>query len=342
VTRRFRTVDAHAGGGPLRLVVEGHPAPQGATMLEKRAWARAKADGVRRVLLLEPRGHGDLCGALLTDPVSDGADTGVLFMDTAGYGTMSGHGIIAVTTIAIERGLVSAARPNQIVFDTPAGIVRATGHLRRAVRGAGPASGASPRVERVSWIGVPSFVLAPGVSVRAGLRDLRVDVAFGGAFYAIVDIEAAGLALSPARLPELRKVGWEIARAVEKTVKVQHPVQAELAGIAGTVFTGPSPSGHADLAGVTVVAGAHVGRSPSGTGTCALMAVLDAMGLLQPGQAFVHEGPIGTMLSGTTAGRTRVGEFDAILPEIEGSAWITGDHTFVVDDEDPLKRGFRL
>jgi proline racemase len=189
---------------------------------------------------------------------------------------------------------------------------------------------------------VPSFVLAPGVAVRVGLRDLRVEVAFGGAFYAIVAIEAAGLTLSPARLPELRNAGWEIARAVEKAVKVQHPVQAEIAGIAGTVFTGPSPSGHADLASVTVVAGAHVDRAPSGTGTCALMAVLDAMGLLRPGQAFGHEGPIGTMLSGTMAGRTRVGEFDAILPEIEGSAWITGDHAFVVDDEDPLKRGFRL
>ena len=336
--RRYRTLDAHAAGEPLRLIIEGYPAPKGRTMLEKRAWVKRHADGIRRALMLEPRGHADMYGAVLTEPVTAGADAGVLFMHNEGYSTMCGHGIVAVTTIAIERGLIHPKAPDRIVYDSPAGPV----HARAFTSPAAADGGRGVRVDRVAFDNVPSFVLAPGLSVRLGAREVRVDVAFGGAFYAIVDAEAAGLPITPARLPELRRAGMEIKHAVEAAATVVHPLDSGLNGIYGTIFTGPPDRGDADLKNVTIFADAEVDRSPCGTGTCAVMAVIDAMGLMPPDRPFGHESLIGTLFSGRITGRTRVAGFDAILPELAGSAWITGEHVFLVDDEDPLKGGFRL
>ncbi len=336
LTRRYRTIDAHAEGEPLRLIVDGYPAPAGRTMTEKRAWVKRHADHIRRALMLEPRGHADMYGAVLTEPVTESADAGVLFMHNEGYSTMCGHGIVAVTTIAIERGLIRPRRANEIVFDSPAGPVRARAQVE-ARRGEG-----GVRVARVAFDNVPSFVFAAGLQVRAGGRDLRVDVAFGGAFYAIVDAEAAGLPMTPARLPDLRRVGMEIKHAVEAAATVVHPLDKDLNGIYGTIFTGPPERGDADLRNVTIFADAEVDRSPCGTGTSAVMAVVDAMGLMPAGRPFGHESLIGTLFKGRVTGRTHVGDVDAILPELEGSAWITGEHVFLVEDEDPLRGGFRL
>jgi proline racemase len=336
--RRYRTLDAHAAGEPLRLILEGFPAPRGRTMLEKRAWVKRHADHVRRALMLEPRGHADMYGAVLTEPVTPGADAGVLFMHNEGYSTMCGHGIVAVTTMAIERGLIHPREPGRIVYDSPAGPVRARAFVserdEEGVR--------RLRVDRVAFDNVPSFVFAPGLEIRVGNREVRVDVAFGGAFYAIVDAEAAGLPIAPARLPDLRRVGMEIKHAVEAALTVVHPLDKGLSGIYGTIFTGPPERSDADLRNVTIFADAEVDRSPCGTGTCAVMAVIDAMGLTASGRPFGHESVIGTLFTGRVTGRTRVADFDAILPELEGSAWITGEHLFLVDDEDPLRAGFRL
>jgi trans-L-3-hydroxyproline dehydratase len=285
--------------------------------------------------MLEPRGHADMYGALLTEPVSAGADAGVLFMHNEGYSTMCGHGVIAVVTIALERGLLHPANPPEVVLDSPAGPIRA-----RATLGA-PRDGRT-RVERVSFVNVPSFVLHAGVPVTLGRREVRADVAFGGAFYAIVDSEAAGIPIGPPHLQELRAAGMAIKRAIEATHRIVHPLDPGLEGIYGTIFTGPPRAAAADLRNVTVFADAEVDRSPCGTGTCAVMAVLDAMGLLPADHAFVHESIIGTLFRGRVTGRTTAGELDAILPEIEGSASITGEHTFLIDDEDPLKEGFRI
>jgi proline racemase len=338
LTRRYRTLDAHAAGEPLRLILEGYPAPKGRTMLEKRAWVKRHADHIRRALMLEPRGLADMYGAVLTEPVTPEADAGVLFMHNEGYSTMCGHGIVAVTTMAIERGLVHPREPDRIVYDSPAGLVHARAHVS-PLEGE---DGRRVRVDRVAFDNVPSFVFAPGLAIRVGNREVRVDVAFGGAFYAIVDAEAAGLPVAPARLPELRRVGMEIKRAVEAAITVVHPLDKGLNGIYGTIFTGPPERSDADLKNVTVFADAEVDRSPCGTGTCAVMAVIDAMGLMPADRTFGHESLIGTLFKGRITGRTRVAGFDAVLPELEGSAWITGEHVFLVDDEDPLKGGFRL
>ena len=300
-------------------------------MLAKREWLRTHADHLRRALMLEPRGHADMYGALLTEPVMPGSHAGVLFMHNEGYSTMCGHGIIAVTTIALERGLaMPGGDGTTLVFDTPAGTIRAT--ARRA----------QSKVESVSFLGVPSFVLHGGLSVKIGARTVRADVAFGGAFYAIVDCEAIGLPIDSEHLPQLRRAGMEIKHAIEAAHAVVHPLEPGLRGIYGTIFTGPPRDERADLRNVTVFADAEVDRSPCGTGTAAVMAVLDLMGLLDDERPFVHESLIGTRFTGRAAGRGAVGEFPAIVPEIEGSAWITGEHTFIVDDADPLRNGFRL
>lgn len=301
-------------------------------MLDKRAWVRRRHDRIRRALMREPRGHADMYGAVLTEPVSAGAHAGVLFMHNAGYSTMCGHGVIAVVKIALEEGLLRLPDPaTDIVLDTPAGTVRARANLRD-----------DGRVEEVSFVNVPSFVLRAGAPVEVEGRLVPVDVAFGGAFYAIVDGEAAGVPIRREELGRLRALGGLVRDRIDRTVDVVHPGDARLHGIYGTIFTGPPDAEGAHLRNVTVFADAQVDRSPCGTGTSAVMAVVAAMGLLDPGGRFVHESLIGSTFSGTVEGRTSVGELPAIVPRIEGRAWITGRHEFVLDDEDPLNEGFLL
>jgi proline racemase len=342
---RLKTIDAHAAGEPLRLIVDGFPSPRGKTMLDKREWVRANADHLRRALMLEPRGHADMYGAILTEPVAPGSHAGILFMHNEGYSTMCGHGIIAVTTMALERGLLMPGGDGASIFyDSPAGTVRARASLRSGGAGKPGGAGSSDavRVESVAFLNVPSFVLHGGLAVKLASRTVRADVAFGGAFYAIVDSESVGLPIDAAHLPELRRAGMEIKQAIEAALTIVHPLDAGLTGIYGTIFTGPPSDDTADLRNVTIFADAEVDRSPCGTGTAAVMAVVDAMGLLGADRPFVHESLIGTRFNGRVASRTQVGELSAIVPEIEGSAWITGEHTFLIDDDDPLREGFRI
>jgi proline racemase len=333
--RVLKTIDAHAGGQLLRLIVEGFPRPRGRTASQQQDWIERNADALRRAVVLPPRGHADLTAALLTEPVSPHAHAGLLLMDAAGYPSMSGHGVIAAATIAIERGLLFSRDFNHgeaaVLFDTRAGLVRARARLI--------AHGDAPRVDAVTMTSVPAFVHAASAAVKLGTRQLRVDVAFGGAFYAIVDTEATGVPLTVARLADLRRLAREICVSLDGSMVPEHPADPTLAGIGGVIFTGPPEDPEAHLRNVTVSAAGAVDLSASGTGTSAVMAVLDAMGLLPEGEPFVHEGLSGSLLRGRVAGRSRVGDTAAIITEIEGSAWITGEHTVLLDDDDPLREG---
>src|SRR5438093_757681 len=211
----LRTIDAHAAGEPLRLIVGGFPSPHGRTMLDKREWLKRHADHLRRALMLEPRGHADMYGALLTEPVMPGSHAGVLFMHNEGYSTMCGHGIIAVTTIALERGLLMPGGDGRtVIYDTPAGTVRAMARPRKRGRESSPVPDiaettpdpfSAARVESVAFVNVPSFVVHGGLDVRIAARPIRADIAFGGAFYGIVDSESAGLPLDASHLPQIRQ-----------------------------------------------------------------------------------------------------------------------------------------
>jgi proline racemase len=194
----------------------------------------------------------------------------------------------------------------------------------------------------VAFANVPSFVLSGGHTVRIGTRELRVDIAFGGVFYAIADTEAIGIPLTGSRLPDLRRLGVDIRTSINAAGGITHPVDAALSGVAGVIFTGPAQDPEAHLRNITIFGDGAADRSPCATGTSAVMAVLDAMGLLEDDRPFVHESMLGTLHRGRIMRRTQVGELPAIIAEIEGTAWITGEHIFYVDEDDPLKEGFQL
>ncbi len=322
VSRTYQTIDAHAGGEPLRIIVSGVPDIPGSTMLEKRLYMQEHLDEIRTTLMLEPRGHTDMYGCVMTPPVSDGSDMGVLFMHNEGYSTMCGHGVIALVSVAVQQDLVSD--PSSITIDTPAGAVRARANMQDG------------RVDSVSFENVPSFVLERGLSAEG----LRVDVAFGGAFYAIV--EEAPMPIDRDHLGDLRSLGMKIKHAVEGMRTVVHPLEAGLNGVYGTIFCGPAARNDATLQNVTIFADAEVDRSPCGTGTCAVMALRQSEGKLSGGEPFVNESLVGTVFAGRVVGETDVGGIPAIIPEITGTAYVTGYNTFVVDPSDSLGEGFRV
>lgn len=299
-------------------------------MRDKTAWMLRYADHVRRTLMLEPRGHRDMTGAMLTEPTAPGSHAGLVFMHADGFAAMAGHAVMGATAIALQRGLIVPGGDGRtVVFDTAAGTIRAR---------ADAASDGTP-FTRVAFVNVPSFVLHGGVSVRAAGGLVRSDVAFGGAFYAIVDAESVGLSVSLRHLPLLREISREVVQAVESAVVVAHPSDAATSGLSGTVFTAPAAQAGAHLRCVTVLAGGAAGRSASGTGMSAIMAVLDEMGLLGADVPFEQEGLLGQRFTGRVSGRTVVGERPAIVPEIAGEAWVTGEHRFMAHTADPLRVG---
>jgi proline racemase len=327
---RIRTVDAHAEGEPLRVILEGFPQPPGDTVPERRRYARDRLDGLRRVLMLEPRGHADMYGCLVMPPASEDADLAVLFMYNDGFSTMCGHGIIAVTTVLLETGERPVAEPETTLeIDTPAGRVRATATLRDG------------HVEEVRFVNVASFALRLDAAVDVpGLGTVSYDLAFGGAFYAFVDASALGLSLEPARAAELVEAGRAIKTAVSGHGAVDHPDDPDLGFLYGTIFIGPARSPGRHSRHVCVFADGEVDRSPTGTGVSARLAILRARHALAPGDRIEIESIVGGRFTGRIVGESRVGPYPAVIPEVGGRAFITGRHEFLVDPRDPWREGF--
>jgi proline racemase len=324
--RTIKTIDAEIAGEPLRLVVSGGPSVPGRSMIEKLRWFRKNGNELRQFLMLEPRGHDGMHGALLTEPVTPHASAGLLSMHAAGFPLVSGEGIVGAVTLALENGLIHGDS-DELLIDTPVGVTRARPWL---ISASPDASGkrVQLRVSAVELTGVPSFVHSAGVALQIGARKVMVDVAFGGEFYAIADSEAIGIPIEMANAAALIRMGREIKEAAESTLLVAHPSDATVKDIHGTIFTG-APRAGGDLRSATVLNGEILRRSPGVTGTAALMAVLDAMGLLVDDQTFTHEGILGTVLKGRAAGRRQIGEIETLTPVVEGSANVTGFHEFV-------------
>ncbi|MGH2614469.1 MAG: proline racemase family protein [Thermomicrobiales bacterium] len=327
--RVLSTIDAHAAGEPLRIITAGVPPLPGATVLERRRFMADHYDDIRRALLFEPRGHADMYGAVLTPPVTPGADYGVLFLTNEGYSTMCGHGVIALTTALLETGMLPRREPStDVVYDSPAGLIRACATVE------------DDRVTSVAFRNVPAFRYAEDLEVAIDQGPIRADVAFGGAFYVLVDAADLGVEVVPQNAGQLTRLGMEVKRAVEREIEVVHPEEPELRGIYGTIISEPPRA--ADRAGrnITIYAEGAVDRSPCGTGTSAKLACLYAAGHISIGQPYVHESVIGTTFTGRVLDETTVGPHAAVETEISGRGFLTGFHQFVLDADDPNAGGF--
>jgi trans-L-3-hydroxyproline dehydratase len=327
--RVISTIDAHAAGEPLRIITAGLPPLPGATVLERRRYMAEHYDDVRRTLLFEPRGHADMYGAVLTPPVTPGADFGVLFLTNEGYSTMCGHGVIALTTVLLETGMVARHQPQtDVVYDSPAGLIRANAEVEDG------------RVTSVAFRNVPAFRYAHGLDLETSIGPVRVDVSYGGAFYALVDAYELGIEVVPENATALTRLGMEIKRAVEREIEVVHPDERELRGIYGTIISEPPRTADGDGRNITIYAEGAVDRSPCGTGTSAKLACLYADSRVARGQPYVHESVIGTTFAGRVLSETSVGRYPAVETEIAGRGFLTGFQQCVVDPEDPTAGGF--
>ena len=328
--QKITTIDAHTAGEPFRVVTSGFPALTGATILDMRRYVKEQYDHLRTALMLEPRGHADMYGCLVTPPVTAGADFGVLFMHNEGFSTMCGHGIIAITTVALECGLVAMQAPQTMLrIDTPAGLVTACAHIEEN------------RVRSVSFQNVPSFVIGLDQVVDVpGIGRVRYDLAFGGAFYAYVRAADVGLKVSPDDLHDLIARGMAIKRAVMASRPVPHPFEDDLSFLYGTIFIDEPQGEGAHSSNVCIFAAGEVDRSPTGTGVSGRLAIHQARGEVGVGDVITIESIIGSSFRCRVVEESMFGPHRAIIPEVEGSAFITGRHEFLIDPEDPLKNGF--
>lgn len=322
---KITTIEAHTAGEPLRIITGGYPDVPGDTILERRAHAKQNLDHLRRMLMLEPRGHADMYGALLMPPATPDGDVGVLFLHNEGYSTMCGHGIIAMVKVGLEYGLFDAD-PNDVKIDTPAGRIRAKAHMKGDV------------VEDVSFRNVPSFVFAETGVVVPELGEVACTVAYGGAFYAYVDADAHGLALDTAHSQELIRHGMTIKHAVMKSCPLAHPSgDKDLDFVYGTIFVSKQSGAHSR--NVCIFADGEVDRSPTGTGVSGRAAILYARGELADEWIRI-ESILGTSFEVRVADTVDLGGIKAIVPEVRGRAHVTGKAEYWMDPADPLQDGF--
>jgi len=325
----FTCIDAHTCGNPVRVVRDGGPELQGATMLERRAHFLAQYDWIRTGLMFEPRGHDVMSGSILYPPTRDDCDVAILFIEVSGCLPMCGHGTIGTVTVAIEEGLVTPKEPGILRLDTPAGLVEARYQIEDG------------HVTAVRITNVPSFLFASGLEVEAPeLGRLTVDVAYGGNFYAIIEPQTnfGDMAdLAPAQIQQWSPV---IRRRLNEAYDFVHPEQPNIQGLSHVMWTGRPTQSGADARNAVFYGDKAIDRSPCGTGTSARMAQLAARGALKPGDTFVHESIIGSLFTGRVEATARVGNLDAIVPSIEGWAHVYGHNEITIDERDPFAHGF--
>ena len=335
-SRVIHTIDAHTAGEPLRIITSGLPPIPGETILEKRRVMKERYDHIRKLLMLEPRGHSGMYGCIVTPPVTDDGDFGVIFMHNEGYSTMCGHGIIAVTKVAVETGMVEVdegAEERIVRIDAPAGRITSRATIEEG------------RVTDVCFENVPSFVFARDINVPVeGTGDVEVDIAFGGAFYVYVDAEKLGVEVVPAQIDRLVALGEELKHRVMDRMEISHPLEPGLRGIYGTIIceAAKRTSEGIETKNVCIFADAQIDRSPTGTGTSGRLAQLYARGQIKEGEQLINRSVIDTVFQGRIKGFVKVGELKAVITEVGGEAHILGFNQFVLEPGDPLPEGFRI
>ena len=327
----FFCIDGHTCGNPVRLVAGGGPQLEGATMMERRAHFLHDYDWIRKGLMFEPRGHDMMSGSILYPPTRPDCDVAILFIETSGCLPMCGHGTIGTVTMAIEHGLVTPKTPGVLRLDTPAGLVVA--EYRQD----------GQYVEEVRITNVPSFLFAEGLDVECpDLGQLKVDVAYGGNFYAIVEPQQNFRDMADYSAGQL--IAWSpvLRQRLNELYSFSHPENPSIDRLTHILWTGAPTVESAHARNAVFYGDKAIDRSPCGTGTSARMAQLHAKGKLNVGDAFVHQSIIGSLFKGKVEAEAQVGGRPAIVPSIGGWARMTGLNTIFIEDRDPFAHGFSV
>lgn len=330
--RSIHAVDSHTMGEPTRIIIGGIPKIPGKTMAEKKSYLENKLDHIRTAVMLEPRGHNDMFGSIITQPCIDDADFGIIFMDGGGYLNMCGHGSIGAITVAIETGMVNAIEPvTEVVMDTPAGIVRAKATVKRG------------KVREVSIVNVPAFLYKKDLEIDiAEIGKVKFDISFGGSFFALVNAKELGIKVESKNAMKLTEIALKMRNIINETIEIKHPTLNHIKTVDLIEIYDDPTHPEADYKNVVIFGQGQVDRSPCGTGTSAKLAALYSKGELKEGELFIYESILGTLFKGRIVGVDKIEEYEAIIPEITGAAYITGFNHFVIDPEDPVKYGFVL
>jgi proline racemase len=329
--RVFHAVDSHTEGMPTRVVVGGVGAIPGATMFDRRRYFMAHLDGIRKALMYEPRGHAAMSGAILQPPARPDADWGVVFIEVSGCLPMCGHGTIGVATVLVETGMVEVTEPvTRVRLDTPAGLVIADVTVKDGT------------AVSVSLVNVPAFTLGLDQVVAAGgLGPVSYDMAFGGNFYAILDLDQVGLPFERAAKDKILTAGLDLMAAINDQNEPVHPENPEIRGCHHVQFLAPGADARHSRHAMAIYPG-WFDRSPCGTGTSARLAQLHTRGEIEVGAELINESFIGSRFTGSIIEETAVGDIPAVIPRITGRAWITGTAQYMIAPDDPFPEGFQL
>jgi proline racemase len=324
------TIDMHTGGEPLRIFIDGLPEIKGKTILEKRRYFRDNYDYIRTGTMWEPRGHADMYGAIITEPTTPDGDFGVFFMHNEGYSTMCGHAMLALVTLVLDAGMIEKQGDEPIIkIDAPPGRITAVGHREKG------------RVKYVSFQNVPSFMPMQDQKVEVpGIGNVTFDIGYGGAFYAYCHARPLGLKLDASNYERLIDYGRRIKYAVMDNFEIKHPFEEDLSFLYGTIFIGDAYEASHHSRNVCIFAEGEVDRSATGSGVSGRAAIHYAKGELKQGESITIESILGTCMEVKVVETVQYGPYQAVIPEVSGSAWITGRNEFYFDPTDPLKKGF--
>jgi len=332
---QIKTIEMHTGGEPLRVIVDGFPELKGNSVLEYRRYCKENYDELRTALMFEPRGHADMYGCILLPPNDDEGDFGIIFLHNEGYSTMCGHAIIAISTLAVEMNWIDVNEGDNIIkIDAPCGRITSFANVKDG------------KVTGIRFYCVPSFVVGLDRIVEVdGIGKVTYDLAYGGAFYAYVDMNKNNFDfdLSTDSYRALITKGMDIKHAVMDADKeILHPFEDDLSFLYGTIFIGDSDKENIDSRNVCIFAEGEVDRCPTGSGVSGRMAIHKARKEIKYGETMTIESITDSVFKGSVVSEEDYGPFKAVIPQVEGTAYITGMHTFVIDPNDPMKDGFIL
>ena len=327
---KLKAIDAHTCGEFCRVVYDGFPVPEGNTPIERKHWMEKHYDHYRKALMLEPRGHHDMFGAFICQPLDPQADFAVYFIDTGGWLNMCGHCTIGAVTVAVETGMVEAKEPyTEVVMEAPAGIIRTVAEVKDG------------KVLSVTLTNVPSFLYKADQKITVDGKEITFDISFGGSFFALVDTDKLGLVdeINAKTVPYLSQLGMKMMEIINRDIEIQHP-RLDITTVDLVEFYGHNVSPDANKRNVVIFGECQADRSPCGTGTSAKLGTLYAKGEIGVGEPFIYESFMGTKFKGVIKEEVDECGYKAVVPMITGSCCITGEATYLIDPMDDVKYGF--